>query len=1441
MNERVVFDADPTGLSDVRDGLEREVKRRWVGAAREIKRSILQHDVLGIGDKAPQSMMPVADKAALFKRWFDERLMSGVAGYDGSWLEPHLSTASKRGVGRVAVGDAGPDDEPRDDKGRWTEGGGGAAEDVTTVERKPRHRDDFHPDPSKPIGSEARDYVLQHGRETNSEYLVAINSGGQPIDVLAGDKHSVAFTPPMDHAAANIGEQMVVHHNHPSGASLSGADISQLGKVGIAAIWAHGNNGVSYRAALTPQARQKAIDLQGTGQLSLFLAHDIASKTISAAATPKIVEADKTSQDDLIAIADRSHAGWVNEALARAGIIDYRSGRDDVAVATAFGIDDAIDAAAHKARSWFYGRDFGANDRAGRSTQPLRIAGDVGTPFKSAEEPARRHAAQDGADRAGRDAAGFFDALEDEPRDEHGRWTVEREHSAQSTARFPDYQLKVGGVDLGRVRRKLIKAGRIGGSYDVWAIHGSEHPTQGEAESRLIERGKKFGYLKDAQQGIDFLVSRRAPSAGACHAASVGHLATICEDVSQRAHDAVAGALMSRARPMQVARLVDQAMGQGLRRTRQLAEHALTQSYSQATLDALEASGVTHVGTLSEHRRLRDFDPDQPRDDHGKWAPTKSVTAYKLFEKKGDQLYPLFIGSKTPTPQGEWLKANFIPTKGYAERPGWHAGVLPIAPHLRTKAGKIAPSRVWAEVELPADKDYQAMAESSPTRDIRGHVPEGGFYRFKTNKMQGGAWMIGGALKIKRTLGDPEVASLLRKHGVPERDIKGEMHDGAIRDFDPDEPRDEVGRWTAGSSTHAGYEFVSPNVDQHPSLAAAKSAVASPRHAAMLGVSHEIDSALGLKSSDRTIIGAWADGAENSVMTALPDASWDQVRLSAAMKGHVGDQKQVLAFKQNDDGDAVLYNFSAKGSLEDIHQSLLADGVAFHTLAPSEGGAEVYVVDTDGQAHDAVDRASRRANAPVTYQRGQADFLGSTLEAGTDREVRDDARRAYEKVIAESPVPHGAEVWAGNGDRWGQALSAASQGADRSPEGGAGGGAGLRQAQAAAAEVAEGHQPLQGLPQKPVELDGQLYVPGPIGRIRDAAERYMAGKPYAPPTTYVKLDKERAGRIADAFDAMPDAPDDPAVKASYAAMTRETLAQWQEVKASGLKVDWIQPGQADPYASNPRAAAMDVAKNNHWWGYPTDLGYGSGDLASQANNPMLADSGEVIGGRKALVNDVFRVVHDYFGHFKEGNGFRAEGEDNAWRSHASMFSREALPAMTAETRGQNSWVNFGPYGETNRKASAGDTHYAPQKIGILPDWTFDDIPKGRLTDALEDEPRDERGRWTAGGRLATTRTYCRLRLEPRRSPRGRSGSTIRPAQRTPRRSRVRASSSPRPRATKGRRRSTLTSTAFTPSREKAATRRSSSIAPRAYKPAMVEAVREGRPSRSEPDRGGASA
>jgi hypothetical protein len=105
---------------------------------------------------------------------------------------------------------------------------------------------------------------------------------------------------------------------------------------------------------------------------------------------------------------------------------------------------------------------------------------------------------------------------------------------------------------------------------------------------------------------------------------------------------------------------------------------------------------------------------------------------------------------------------------------------------------------------------------------------------------------------------------------------------------------------------------------------------------------------------------------------------------------------------------------------------------------------------------------------------------------------------------------------------------------------------------------------------------------------------------------------------------------------------------------------------------------------------------------STNRNPLLAPTDIKVNGKTLLANDVFRAVHDYFGHVMNGVGFRADGEENAWRSHAAMYSDEARKAMTTETRGQNSWLNWGPHGEENRTAKTEDTVFADQKTGLLP-------------------------------------------------------------------------------------------------------------------------------------------
>jgi GNAT superfamily N-acetyltransferase len=246
----------------------------------------------------------------------------------------------------------------------------------------------------------------------------------------------------------------------------------------------------------------------------------------------------------------------------------------------------------------------------------------------------------------------------------------------------------------------------------------------------------------------------------------------------------------------------------------------------------------------------------------------------------------------------------------------------------------------------------------------------------------------------------------------------------------------------------------------------------------------------------------------------------------------------------------------------------------------------------------------------------------------------------------------------------------------------------------------------------------------PSDRIRSVAQQYMqnAGFPYNPPSGPITVDPVRSKAIADAFENMQHNPQDPRVKAAYDAMIKETMAQYQVAKDAGLRAEFVPHGQAYPYGDDLKSVLRDIQDNNHLHVFPTlpengqAGGFGQDGLVDLNGHPLLQQSGESFNGQPATYNDIFRVVHDYFGHAKEGNGFRANGEEQAWANHAAMYSPEARPAMTTETRGQNSWVNYGPHGEKNRTASGADTIYAPQKVGLLPDEFSDPSNLGPVKD-----------------------------------------------------------------------------------------------------------------------------
>ena len=261
---------------------------------------------------------------------------------------------------------------------------------------------------------------------------------------------------------------------------------------------------------------------------------------------------------------------------------------------------------------------------------------------------------------------------------------------------------------------------------------------------------------------------------------------------------------------------------------------------------------------------------------------------------------------------------------------------------------------------------------------------------------------------------------------------------------------------------------------------------------------------------------------------------------------------------------------------------------------------------------------------------------------------------------------------------------------------------------------------LAGAPQS-VAIPGQGFMRFGINSdLRSQIHRVAAQRGEVVPSRYANIDPQLARMLADEFGVMESNGQSPEARRAYAALSKEISDQYENLRTAGYRHEFYprdSSGQAvDPYYNNPRWAVDDINQNQRLMTFPTDAGYGS-DAAAEAlrNNPLLERSRFLTSsGEPMSVNDEFRFVHDVLGHAGPGVGFRAAGEENAFRWHAPTFSPEARRAATSELRGQNSYLNFGPYGEHNRTANPvpydeidnpQGTKYADQKFGVMPRWT----------------------------------------------------------------------------------------------------------------------------------------
>lgn len=199
----------------------------------------------------------------------------------------------------------------------------------------------------------------------------------------------------------------------------------------------------------------------------------------------------------------------------------------------------------------------------------------------------------------------------------------------------------------------------------------------------------------------------------------------------------------------------------------------------------------------------------------------------------------------------------------------------------------------------------------------------------------------------------------------------------------------------------------------------------------------------------------------------------------------------------------------------------------------------------------------------------------------------------------------------------------------------------------------------------------------PVGYLADIADRYSAASMLAPldwhTARVMHADERRGIALGEAYLALPGWDD--AAKPAYRAFAREILGQY--VYLTGVARVHVTVSDTDPY-DRAEDMAADLRDNRHLAVLST---------AATGGHPYLTDS----------QNDMFRAVHDAFGHAAVGRGFDRHSEEAAWFAHSHMFTPAARRALTVETRGQNSaftWILNG-------------ADFPEQKLALLPPWASD--------------------------------------------------------------------------------------------------------------------------------------
>jgi hypothetical protein len=197
------------------------------------------------------------------------------------------------------------------------------------------------------------------------------------------------------------------------------------------------------------------------------------------------------------------------------------------------------------------------------------------------------------------------------------------------------------------------------------------------------------------------------------------------------------------------------------------------------------------------------------------------------------------------------------------------------------------------------------------------------------------------------------------------------------------------------------------------------------------------------------------------------------------------------------------------------------------------------------------------------------------------------------------------------------------------------------------------------------------------------------GLPEVTPHPYKPSDKEVQGKISELYPKLQD------VNSPHYKETDTERNIFSDYKSRFPKI--IEENNVKDYKDLVKKAYGQLMKevNRQFDALPVKVSFHEGDKNYENSAEMLDDVhnfnhiwvfkggddhtelGSATRDANGLTaNDKFRAVHDYFGHSVEGYQFGKDGEENAWIEHSKMFSPLAQWALSSETRGQNSFVNY---------------------------------------------------------------------------------------------------------------------------------------------------------------------